>query len=163
MSRWANFVYQVHMVNDDALGNIAITATMGTGAEMKDIHGRLFNGDTANRIGQVYIDDGTNTDNAERITNILGAENEATINAGRSISFPYGQDGPDGSNGSTGLPSAGFRISGPLVLYARVQAVAVDEDADIALMGRVRGGVPTITESANGASPIITVQFEQVV
>lgn len=145
------WVYHVTIENDsDGSGTITSEIVPGAGSEMEVLYGSITNGDVAGRPGRVEIED----DDDNLIARIL----TETVGAAGVISFP-GADAPAANSGvSAGAP---ILVVGDMVFIMRMESVAVSQDVTFAVVARIRGGPPTATETAQGTTPVITINTEK--
>lgn len=151
----ALWVYQADITNGaGGGGDLTWTVVPGVGNEMEILYGDIFNGDTAGRVVRINIDDGTN-----HLASLLDDLTGFSLNAGVHHAFPIGDVvAATGGNVSDG---ARILIAGTMRLVATVESVAASQDGAFALVARIRGGVPVVTEAGN-STPTININTEQV-
>ncbi len=149
----ALWIYQADITNDASdAANHTYTIVPGTGNEMEILYGNIFNGDTVARNTGVRLMDGANT---------LGWLTQFGSSTGAGIyrMFPA-------VNISDNFPITGGKsrlfMAGTMELEAIVTAVAISQDSAFAVVCRIRGGVPTVTETASAGVPVISINTEQV-
>lgn len=146
------WVYHASITND-AMDAATQTYTIvpGAGNEMEILYGQIFNGDTVARSIVVSIED--NGNELARLIALAAA-------AASFHSFPASDDP---AVASTDL-SAGSRliVSGTMQFVGLVASVAVSQDSLFAVVARIRGGLPTVTEGASAGVPVISINTEQV-
>lgn len=150
----ALWVYQATITNGGGGGGTnSYLIVPGAGNEMELLYARLFNGDTANRSANAVIE--TNTA-GEVLTRLIGIN--TTIAAGADRMWPYASTPADNAPMSGG--SRVF-IAGTMRLYFEVLSVGASDDTALGLVCRIRGGVPTVTETG-ASTPTIVTNVERV-
>ncbi len=127
-------------------GTIQWDVEVPVGDEMELLYGMLTNGDTSTRTGRVYI--------VEATDNIMVYFQNGSLTAGLTRPFP--------AIVTDLAVGARYILSGGMKLIAHVVAVASTENATLAVACRIRGGVPTVSESGQD-TPTITINTEAVV
>ncbi len=147
----ALWVYQADITSDamDA-GDHIYTVVPGAGNELEVLYGSLFNGDTSSRAANIQANDGTN------LIKHLGNE---SLGAGTFL--PIFSVGPS-NTADTILAMGRLILAGTLQLVAQVSAVAVNQDTAFALVCRIRGAIPTVTEAMSAGTPVVSINREQV-
>ncbi len=146
----ATWVYHSQIAHEAAqgAGTISWLVVPGAGNEMEVLYGHLRNTDTVDRSGAVTIED----DAGAEIVSLQ----RGTITAAVRAAFPVA---PAASSDESG--GGRYIVSGTMRLLALVAAVADGQESEFGLACRIRGGVPTVTESGQGTI-VITDLTEQV-
>lgn len=144
----ATWAYQAEIVNAAAAGNHTYDISSGEGSEFEIIGGQLLQGDTVSRTAHIRIDDGTTT-----IIDIFPSTSTA---AGTLIKFPSTL-----ANDARILVARPWIVSGTLRLIATVESVGANDDSTLGLICRIRGSVPTATETG-GAGATVNNNVERV-
>lgn len=145
----ATWVYHATITNDsDGSGDIIVDITPGVGNEMEVLYGQIINGDTATRTCNAEIEDASG--------NVFAIPQSASTSAGSNTGFP------SAANSTVTSRPRRFILSGTQHLILTAVSIAASQDASFACVARIRGGVPTVTETGNGTSPTITVNIERV-
>ncbi len=146
----ALWVYNVLIANDGTgASDIRTTIVPGAGNEMELLYGMIANLDGTTRTGNVYIRDALAGNDLTRLFN-------ESMTAGAIRSFPTVGAG-DGVEAHGGR----FFIAGTMSLEIELLAVALSQDARFGVVCRIRGAVPTATETGGG-TPVITIATEGV-
>ena len=143
----ATWVYHASITNNGSnSGNHDYVIVPGAGNEFQILTGTIFNGDTSSRSVEGRIrDDGQRT---------LGyvIERDATVAAADQRAFPSTQSLGDGGPAQTSR----FIVSGTMEVFLQVRLIAVNQDSQIGLVARIRGGLPTVTlTSPTGATEVV--------
>lgn len=140
----ATWIYETDITNGSGSGGtIATEIVPGVGNEFEVLYGVIENDDGSTRTGFVTIEDDED--------NIISRLFAATVGAAAIQAIPT-------------LPTGALSrpiISGTQVLRMELQAVGSVQDAKFGLGLRIRGGVPTATESGQD-TPTIVINKEQV-
>ena len=153
----ALWVYQADITNGaGGSGNHTYVVVPGAGNEMTLLYGSLFNGDTSGRAGRLRV----TTDGTGAVVDIIGTGGAGiTITAGRYLSFPT-SDG-QGAGGVGITPGWPFDMAGTMELEALMSSVGASDDSAFAMVARINGGLPTVTETG-ASTPTININTERV-
>jgi len=137
--------------------------TPTAGGEIELLGGHIVNGDTVAVTFNVRITDGTDADGvAPAETDILFelVPRAASLAAGTMRCFPTANVSADG--GPAGAFGSPIRIRGTMKLKVNTGSVALSQDTQLSLLGRLKSSnYPAVT--LNGAStPTLTVVTNQV-
>ena len=150
----AVWVYSSTIANDsDGSGALTWNVVPGAGNEMELLYGTLNNLDTSSRSGNIHIQ----TPATAFILQVL-IPRGFSIGASDWVSFPSIDEVATDGAGNPGR----MIISGTMALAAELLSVAASQDGVLTLAARIRGGVPTVTNSGQGTSPTITVNHDLV-
>ncbi len=142
------WVYQADITNDAMdIANQEYSIQPGAGNEMEILYGFIQNEDTSTRTIFIRIDDGAG--------NFLLNYTISTAAGLRAHIFPT-VDNENRPNMSR------YVVSGTMRFIVSVLSVAVSQDSRFGIVCRIRGGAPTVTESASAGVPVININTEQV-
>ncbi len=148
----ANWIYEVNIANDDqGAANIAVEIVPGAGNEMELLYAGLQQLDTVGRTISILIEDDTD--------NIIAILSELSLTENQRIHLPMSNN--EASTARVSSAGARLIISGNQVLRFQVASVALSQDAKFAVVCRIRGGVPTVTETGGGVI-VVTINTEKV-
>ncbi len=148
-------VYQADSTNGaGGGGTISYEVVPGVGNELEILYGHIFNGDTVARGTSINISSGTNF-----LTSLLDDSPGLALGAGTDQSYPHSDDGA--ATGGSTVGGVRFFLAGTMDVTGQLLAVGASDDARFALVARLRGGIPTITEVAQ-STPTININVEQV-
>lgn len=143
----ALFIYQSDIVNGaGGGGNISVVISPGVGNEMEVLMAEILNGDSSSRV----LAGRTRNEDADKLRSIFSVNTAA----GGNQAWPHGRTDQIGGPGK-------LILSGDMDLFLLAESVAASQNASFSMEARLRGGVPTITESGN-STPTITINSERV-
>ena len=145
----ATWVYEATLINGGTSGSIVALIVPGAGNEMELLYGTITNQDTSTRASVVIIE----SDDGANLGLFLNSDN---VGAGGTAMFPN-------TNATIARLPGGQRnlISGEMQLRVQLTSVAASQDFRVAVVCRIRGGVPTVTATVtSGGSE--TVRTEKV-
>ena len=144
----SEFVYQGDITNGaGGAGDQTDLLVPGVGNEIEIYSIVVLNGDGSARTVTVVVE----TDTAgEEVNRPVAAQ---SVNAGSREPVP---------NARLGHGQGRLILSGGMRLLITIAAVALSEDTAVGINGRIKGGVPTITESG-ASTPTINVNTEKTI
>jgi len=148
----ATWIYRAQITNGaGGSGTIEFQIVPGVGNEFELLYATLTNGDTSSRTPLVAILEPS----GQVLTDLWGT----SISAGSRVGFPVTDEVSDSAVLNAG---AHIIVSGDCQLLFRLSSVAASQDFIMGIAGRIRGGLPTVTEVGN-STPTITISTERVV
>lgn len=149
------WVYQATVINGAAIATPTVTLTPGAGKEFELYWGRISHNDaTASTVRALIRDAGART-----LATLIEL---ASVTQNSVNQFPTApQAAATGGNEADSPAATRFLISSTMDL--RVEAVDIDasEGITVVIVGRTRGGVPTVAETGGG-TPTITINTEGI-
>lgn len=151
------FIYQSTVINGGGGGgDVSVTLTPGRGNEFELYYGRVSHDDaTASTVNARIRDDGART-----LTSLMALASVTQNSVNQYPSAPAAV--ATGGNEADSPAATRFIISGTMDLFVNAVAIDAAEGGTFVIVGRVYGGVPTITESGN-STPTITINTEDIV
>lgn len=147
------WVYQAQITNGAGGGGaVSIVVTPGAGNEMEILYGSLTNGDGTGRSAVIKIRDDGDNDLAHLIN--VGY----SLGAASTICIPLFDQATDGAHAGSGTR---LILSGGMDLIMQLSSVAASQDGVFSLVARIRGDIPTVTETGQ-STPTITINTEKV-
>lgn len=132
------WVYEADITNDGInSGNHQYLVVPGAGNELEILYGHLGNLDSAGRTSNVIVRD----DDAKQLGYLI--PNNAVIANAVFVPFPTIDEINVSASGAG--QSNRWMLSGTMDLLVLVASVAVSQDTRFAIVGRIRGGIPTVT------------------
>lgn len=147
----ALWVYIATITNNGAnSGAHVYNMVPGAGNEVELLYGHILNGDTSARVCKVNMTD----DEANALAALLDDLAGISLTGGVTNSFPMGGDVPAAAGSGAG-PTR-FMVAGTMALNIQAAAVGTSQDTRVAIVCRIRGGVPTVTlTSPTGATEAV--------
>ncbi len=151
----ALFIYHADILNGaGGSGTTSYTVVPGAGNELEILYGHIFNGDTVGRGSKVEISSGANF-----LASLLDDQTGIALDPGAAQSYPHSDEVAAGGGSTVG----GVRLflAGTMDLEGAILAVGSSDDTRFAMVARLRGGMPIITE-AGISTPTININVEGV-
>ncbi len=149
------FVYRSTVINGGGGGgDTSVTVTPGQGNEFGLIQGSVSHNDaTASTINALVRDEDDNTQIG--LIDALASVTQNSVNY-----FPSGIGTIPATGGNqSGVPHP-LMVAGTMDIFVNAVAIDLSEGSTHTLILRLRGSVPTITESGN-STPTITITTER--
>ncbi len=150
----ATHVYRATVINGAGGGDTSITLLPRAGNEYALVQGSVSHDDaTASTINALVRDEDGNTQIG--MIDALAAVTQNSVNY-----FPSGIGTIPATGGNqSGVPHPVI-VSGTMDIFVNAVAIDASEGTTHTMLGRARGGIPTITEAGN-STPVITITTER--
>lgn len=152
----ATLVYQSTIINGaGGGGTVSVVLTPGDGNEFELYYGRISHNDATASDIDVHIRDA-----GDRVLASLYDVDAVTQNS--VCQFPTAPAAAATAGNAADAPAATrFILSGDMDLYMAALLIDASEGSTNVIVGRIVGGMPTITETGN-STPTITINTELV-
>jgi len=147
--------YADSIVNDGITsGDHVRVVTLTRGSRLEILHGFLYNGDAAGRAAYVRIQD-NNAGTESPLNQLTGTRvANVTIAAANLRSFPAAAPYADSVPNQV---AQRYFLGNRMELEANLIAIAISQDSELALTGRVWGPKPTVTVTSPAGSTLTTL------
>lgn len=149
---WAGqlFVYQSTVINNGSISDVAVELSPGRGNEFELYYGTISHNDaTASDVDVLIRDGGDRT-----LVNLYDVD---AVTQNSLCQFPA-EAGAPATSGNTSPQPTRFIIAGMMNLFMTALLIDDTEGGTFSIVGRIRGGVPVITET--GGTPTVTINTE---
>ncbi len=151
----ALWIYQASVINGGGGGgDVSILLSPGTGNEFELFYGTVSHDDATPSDVDVVIRDADD----DLLLNLYDVD---AVTQNSLCQFPTAGGAPS-TSGNAAPQHTRFFLSGDMELFITALAIDLSEGITVSLVGRVYGGLPTVTEAGN-STPAITINEERVI
>lgn len=149
------FVYRATIINGAAIATPTCILTPGVDNEFELYHGTVSHNDATASNVDVHIRD--EDANVQAYLYDVDAVTQNSV-----CQFPSAPQAAATAGNAADAPAASrFLISGTMDLYIAAVDIDATEGITVTIVGRIRGGLPTIAETGGG-TPTITITTERI-
>lgn len=151
----ALFIYQASVINGaGGGGDVAVQLVAGAGNEFELLYGTISHNDATASDVDVVIRDADD----DLLLNLYDVD---AVTQNSLCQFPTAGGAPS-TAGNAAPQHTRFFLAGDMELFVTALAIDASEGIAVSIVGRVYGGLPTITEAGN-STPTITINEERVI
>lgn len=152
--RGALFIYQASVINGAAIASPTVLLVPGVGNYFELFYGTISHDDATASDVDVVIRDADD----DLLANLYDVD---AVVQNALCQFPTVGAAPS-TTGNAAPFVQRFILAGDMELFITALSIDANEGITVSIVGRVFGGVPTITEAAGG-TPTITINEERTI